>query len=192
MGKEGESTAPAHKVRVGSFWIGQYEVTNRQFEQMKKRPRSPESPGDRYPVVGVTKAECEEFAALLSKKDGRHYRLPTEAEWEYAARGGLESAEYPWGDESPAGRSCVLTTSAKPVGSFPPNGYGLYDMAGNVSEWVKESFYKYDSSERRKDILIARGGSFADAMCQVWYRTLIPVPPERQSDVGFRLVCEGG
>jgi formylglycine-generating enzyme len=78
------------------------------------------------------------FCRWLSRKEGRSYRLPTEAEWEYAARGGLEQRDYPWGNESPLGRAAVVRDSTMPGGSFPPNGYGLFDMAGNVAEWVSD------------------------------------------------------
>ncbi|MBF0279398.1 MAG: SUMF1/EgtB/PvdO family nonheme iron enzyme [SAR324 cluster bacterium] len=90
-----------------------------------------------YPIVAVTWQQSMDYC--------RHYgkRLPTEAEWEYAARGGNKKGKYPWGDESPVGKatfktSDVTRTRPEAIGSFPPNGFGLYDMAGNVWEWVAD------------------------------------------------------
>jgi formylglycine-generating enzyme required for sulfatase activity len=118
-----------------------------------KRPRGPGSTvngRDRHPVVHVAYADAEAYAAWAGKA------LPTEAEWEYAARGGLEGAVFSWGDEEfPGGRPMANTwqgefpwqdlrldgfAGTSPVGSFPPNGYGLYDMCGNVWEWTCDRF----------------------------------------------------
>jgi formylglycine-generating enzyme required for sulfatase activity len=118
-----------------------------------KRPEGPRSTingRDRHPVVQVAYEDAEAYATWAGKD------LPTEAEWEYAARGGLESAVFTWGDEHfPHGKAMANTwqgefpwqnlkldgyEGASPVGSFPPNGYGLYDMAGNVWEWTTDFF----------------------------------------------------
>ena len=118
--------------------------------------RHPEGPGstaagrDRHPVTHVAHGDAEAYAAWAGKD------LPTEAEWERAARGGLDGARYPWGDEfAPRGRLMANTWQGRfpwenlvsdgydrtsPVGAFPPNGYGLYDMAGNVWEWTSDFF----------------------------------------------------
>jgi formylglycine-generating enzyme required for sulfatase activity len=112
---------------------------------------------EEHPVVHVTWDDVEAYAAWAGKE------LPTEAEWELAARGGLDGAEYVWGDEfSPEGRHMANTWQGEfpivntlddgfertaPVGSFPPNGYGLYDMAGNVWEWTSDWFQEYANIE---------------------------------------------
>ena len=118
-----------------------------------KRPAGPGSTingRDRHPVVQVAYEDAEAYAAWAGKA------LPTEAEWEYAARGGLEGATFAWGDEHTPGGTPMANTwqgefpwqnlkedgfeGTSPVGSFPPNGYGLYDMCGNVWEWTSDWF----------------------------------------------------
>jgi formylglycine-generating enzyme required for sulfatase activity len=112
---------------------------------------------DRHPVVHVAYEDAEAYAAWAGKE------LPTEAEWEYAARGGLEGAAFAWGDEHfPDGRPAANTWQGEfpwqnlkldrfertsPVGSFPPNGYGLYDMTGNVWEWTCDFFTSHHPDE---------------------------------------------
>ena len=125
---------------------------------------------DDYPVVGVTWGQCKAFCAwrtqILNEWKAyngetlvQRFRLPSEAEWEFAARGGLDGAEYSWGNEfTPAGRYMANTWQGEfpirnekldgfewtaPVGSFPPNGFGLHDMAGNVWEWTATDFLPY-------------------------------------------------
>jgi len=92
--------------------------------------------GDNLPVVCVTWQEARAYCASVGM------RLPTEAQWEYAALGGAKSARYSWGGAAPDGSRCGLA-APKPVGSFPPNGYGLHDMTGNVWEWTAD-FYVAD------------------------------------------------
>jgi formylglycine-generating enzyme required for sulfatase activity len=88
--------------------------------------------------VNVSWHDAVRFCEWLGRKEGRHYRLPTEAEWEYAARGGLVQQDYPWGNATAEGRAAVAMLQSQPVGSYDPNGFGLYDMAGNADEWVSD------------------------------------------------------
>jgi sulfatase modifying factor 1 len=141
----------AHKVYVDSFFIDKYEVTNAQYKEFcdSTGRRLPEfwnmdiyKSGiafPDYPVTGVTWADAEAYARW------KGFRLPTEAEWEFAARGGLAGKKYPLGDVMDSARANFYPTQGHtlPVGSYPPNGYGIYDMAGNVVEWVYD-FYSED------------------------------------------------
>ena len=199
-----EHRKPVHPVRVDGFWMSRYEITNVQFEQFRKRSRSPASPGDRYPVCGVSRDDAEAFAQWLSKREGRKYRLPTEAEWEYAARGGLEVKEFPWGDDIWKTRATIGGLKATRVGTYEPNGFGLYDMAGNVSEWVQDTDLEFPPSVKinvtdvnpcymsEKNSWLSRGGSFVDWSAFVYYAAPeIPgKPSERYTANGIRLVID--
>ncbi|RZM11835.1 MAG: hypothetical protein EOO88_46365, partial [Pedobacter sp.] len=137
MGNAYDSMAsPVHDVKVSRFWIGQTHITNAQFELFKKKARKPDSLTNSQPAICISWAEANAFCKWLSKLENRHYRLPTEAEWEYAARGGLDQQDYPWGDGPVDGRACFNQITTSPVGSFPPNAFGLYDMVGNAQQWV--------------------------------------------------------
>jgi len=141
----------AHKVYIDSFYIDKYEVTNAQYKEFceatgRRLPEfwgmdiyksGPDYPD--YPVVGVTWADATAYA------EWKGFRLPTEAEWEYAARGGLKEKSFPLGDEMDSTLANYYPTQGHPipVGSYAPNGYGLYDMAGNIVEWVYD-FYSKD------------------------------------------------
>jgi formylglycine-generating enzyme required for sulfatase activity len=140
---------PAHTVFVDAFYIDIYEVTNAQYRKFIQATGHAE-PGywnnskynqNNQPVVEVSWYDAMAYAQWAGK------RLPTEAEWEYAARGGLAGKKYPWGDRlthddanyfGTGGRDQWGNTS--PVGSFPPNNYGLYDMSGNVWEWCLDQY----------------------------------------------------
>jgi len=158
-----EDEHPVHTVTLDEFYIDQYEVTNAQYAECLEagacQPTTdttafassysrriyygnPEYAD--YPVIYANWSEAKEYC------EWRGARLPTEAEWEKAARGGLEGKAYPWGDEAPVceagaangakfddNENCNDTDTAQ-VGSYSPNGYGLYDMAGNVWEWVSD------------------------------------------------------
>ena len=164
---------PAHKVCVGDFGMSTFQVTNAQFRKFKPSHNSGgykgySLDGDNQPVVRVTWDEAVAFAQWLSKQSGKNYRLPTEAEWEYAARGGTDTRNY-WGNSmddacSYANLHDISSKNAfkeftwdnvncsdgykvtAPVGSFKPNRFGLYDMIGNVlvwcQDWYDENYYR--------------------------------------------------
>ena len=144
---------PAHKVYIDSFYIDKYEVTNAQFQKyceetnaeypeywgMEEFHSGPDFPD--HPVVGISWSEARDYAEWAGK------RLLTEAEWEYAARGGLIDNNYSYGPESDTSKANYAVKGQKrkgcvPVGSYPPNGFGLYDMTGNVVEWVSDYYDK--------------------------------------------------
>jgi formylglycine-generating enzyme required for sulfatase activity len=155
---------PVHTVELDAFYMDVHEVTVGQFREFvdesgHKYSRwndvATYSPTDEHPMILVTWNDATAYAEWVGK------RLPTEAEWEYAARGGLIGKRYPWGDEISHDDANYSGTGGKdewkycaPVGSFEPNGYGLYDMAGNVWEFC-EDWYSED-----KEYRVLRGGSW--------------------------------
>jgi|MDSW01.1.fsa_nt_gb formylglycine-generating enzyme required for sulfatase activity len=172
---------PVHTVTLDAFYMDTHEVTVGQFEQFvnqsgysydKWNDVAKYSPGDEYPMIDVSWNDTVAYAEWAGK------RLPTEAEWEYAARGGLFGRRYPWGDEITQDDANYSGIGGKdqwkynaPVGSFEANGYGLYDMAGNVYEWCQDWYGgNYYTNLSAKNPLgpgtgssrVLRGGSSAD------------------------------
>jgi len=155
MGAEVEDDhMPPHEVTVGSFVMDRHEVTNAEYAEfcadrgrnmpefwgIDKLRSGPDFP--HHPVVGIAWQDAADFC------EWRGMRLPTEAEWEYAARGGLDGKKWPWGDElTPDKANYNPSDGLKAVGSYPPNGYGLYDMAGNTAEWVADWYDAYHFAE---------------------------------------------
>ncbi len=193
-GEENGLYDPAHKVFVDSFYIDRYEVTNAQYQRFceetgKNWPEfwgmdeyhcGPDWPD--YPVVGVSLSQARLYAKWAGK------RIPTEAEWELAARGGLIGVKFPTGDELlptdgnyRVGPNFIGTV---PVGCYPPNGYGLYDMSGNVVEWVNDYFhpdfyktspYKNPTGPEKGYIAVIRGGGWHSGRmcCNVYTRNAV-------------------
>lgn len=205
----GAGERPRHTVYLDAFYIDIYEVTNAQYQKFmdavgyagpKYWNNSTYNAPDQ-PVVGVTWFDAVAYAEWAGK------RLPTEAEWEKAARGGLVGKCYPWGDDishddanysGTGGKDVWFNTS--PVGSFASNGYGLYDMAGNVWEWCADwhdSGY-YANSPRNNPLgpdsgryRVLRGGSWIDAPDYLRVATRISSAPASTYDlVGFRCVSQ--
>ena len=144
---------PVHEVHIRRpFAVSRYEITFNQYDEFAKASgrQLPDDEGfgrGRRPVIRVSWNEAVEYTAWLSQQTGKHYRLPTEAEWEYAARGGTDTA-YWWGNEMKPGfancTSCGTPPDKRqtmPVGSFKPNPFGLYDTVGNVREWVQDCWH---------------------------------------------------
>jgi eukaryotic-like serine/threonine-protein kinase len=204
---------PVHEVYVNSFYIDETEVTNEQFEQFVKATKyitdSEKSGNDinswriyatperkNHPVVLVSWNDATAYAKWAGK------RLPTEAEWEYAARGGLIGKKYPWGDDAPPrlanfGRGRKPDTPpTEPVKTYETNGYGLYDMAGNVSEWCQDWYdpdYYHNSPERNPagpstgQSRVIRGGSWYTDFNQIRVAGRISESAEGyEYDRGFR------
>ena len=140
------SEQPVHKVDIGyRFAVGRYEVTQSEWRLVMGTDPS-NFKGDDRPVENVTWDDAQEFIGKLNARTGRKYRLLTESEWEYVARAGTRT-KYPWGNDIGRGnancRSCGSRWDGKetaPVGSFRANGFGLYDLHGNVREWVEDCY----------------------------------------------------
>ena len=205
-GKEDE--LPIHKVSLDGFYIDIHEVTVDQFNQFVNQSGydyrgdwnkvTLYSPGDDYPMNHVNWNDATAYAEWAGK------RLPTEAEWEYAARGGLKSKRYPWGDVTDNTKAHYDSWNdgngtTKLVGSFEANGYGLYDMAGNAWEWCQDWYGEnYYSNSLPKNPLgpetgskrVLRGGSWAhitpDGLRSA-YR-FNSLPNVRHALIGFRCV----
>ncbi len=147
---EKQDEKPVHEVCVGDFLIGKYEVTQAQWQKvMGKNPSYFKKCGGNCPVEQVCWDDVQKFIEKLNKLSGKKYRLPTEAEWEYAARsGGKEEKFAGTGDEEELKEYAWIEANAgkktHPVGKKKPNGLGLYDMSGNVLEWVSDRYdYEY-------------------------------------------------
>lgn len=182
-----------HKVRVYSFYIGETEVTQALWEAVMPKNRSKQKGADR-PVEYVTWEQCQEFITRLNQLTGKHFRLPTEAEWEYAARGGRKSKGYLYaGSNNPDEVAYTLTHDFddhhKAVGRLKPNELGLYDMSGNVWEFCQDWYKKTPTSKPSSSFHVIRGGSYdCDARyCRVTNRFMYDVR-RRRMEVGFRLV----
>jgi serine/threonine protein kinase/formylglycine-generating enzyme required for sulfatase activity len=204
--------APAHSVTVSDFSMDKTEVTNAEYaEFVNETKRTPPQhwPGgkvlsgqEQWPVNNVSIDDAKAFAAWRSKRDGVTYRLPTEEEWEYAARNGAQSTFYPWGDAWANDRAVVKATSPQEVGSYPDgkNRWGVVDLIGNVWEWTssKASLYPGSSrtiTEQDKDSYVMRGGSYAsdpsgERAITATFRDWIPAST-RHMTLGFRLVRAG-
>lgn len=192
---------PLHEVCVSDFSIGKYEVTQAQWEKvMKFNPSTFKKCGDDCPVESVSWEDAQMFIKKLNRLTGRKYRLPTEAEWEYAARSGGKNEKYAGADaaDTVAWYDDNSGKTAHKVGTKRSNRLGLYDMNGNVSEWCQdwfgEGYYgrspKSDpqgpaSSEKR----VWRGGSWFNnaGLVRTSYRDS-SLPSERYTNIGFRLV----
>ncbi len=197
---------PAHRVRLDDFYIGRFPVTQDLWEAVMRENPS-RFKGPRRPVETVSWNDItEQFLPRLQETTGGRYRLPTEAEWEYAARGGPfwkeEDFRYAgsevlqqvgWYDENSG-------DATRDVGLLLPNALGLYDMSGNVWEWCADDWHSdyngaptdgsaWVDSPERGSRRVLRGGSWSNSAvrCRVSYR-IISDPVNRNGDFGFRVV----
>ncbi|WP_035140242.1 bifunctional serine/threonine-protein kinase/formylglycine-generating enzyme family protein [Fischerella sp. PCC 9605] len=196
---------PQHQVTVPGFFMGKYEVTQAQYQAIMGNNPS-YFKGEKRPVENVSWNDAVEFCKRLSQKTGRTYRLPSEAEWEYACRAGTTTPFY-FGEtittdlanynEAPEGQYRQETTD---VGKFPPNSFGLYDMCGNVWEWCLNKYHNnYEEaptggsewlSDDGNDARLLRGGSWNSSRisCRSANRSR-NIPENGLSIFGFRLVA---
>ncbi len=200
-----------HEVRLSRpFWLGATEATQRQWRVvMGDNPSHFRDHGDLLPVESVSWFEVQEFLEKLAERSpGHQFRLPTEAEWEYACRAGTTSAYATGASLTPAQASFEASTEGTaagpghpmPVGSFPPNPWGFYDLHGNVWEWTQDEHCPYPTDPASDPVAscgsslkVIRGGSWhygADsARCALRYTHR---PQDRGFSLGFRVVREGG
>ena len=180
-----------HEVTLSSFYICKYEVTEALWTAVMGSNPSDHKSGDNYSVEQVNWYDCQDFVEKLSELTGRHFRLPTEAEWEYAARGGRYSGSY---NLDEIGWHEGNADHKREVGTKKPNELGLYDMTGNVCEWCQDKldteYYHHSPSinpqgpdrSSVKDNRCMRGGSFCDNdkydRLKVYKRNSTGLPPE--------------
>jgi formylglycine-generating enzyme required for sulfatase activity len=196
---------PLHEVCVDDYWMGKFEVTQGEYRKvMGVNPSNFKQCGDNCPVESVSWDNAQDFIKNLNSLTGKSFRLPTEAEWEYAARSGRKKEKYIGGDD-PDSLAWYDKNSGKtthPVGQKAPNGLGLYDMSGNVWEWVqdwydegyykkgpKKSGWKNPQGPSTGDYRVLRGGSWynSSSYLRASYRTF-STPAYRNYGDGFRLV----
>jgi len=184
----GDNEKPARAVAVGGFSIGRYPVTQSLWQQVMGSNPS-HYKGANLPVERVSWRDAQEFIKKLNLMTGKSYRLPTEAEWEYAARGGARSRAFKFSGSNHLEEVAwfARTTGTTGVGSRKPNELGIYDMSGNVSEWVSDRYGTY-GGEPSGDDRVLRGGSWSSVAksCRVSNRGSMP-PGARSNNIGFRL-----
>jgi formylglycine-generating enzyme required for sulfatase activity len=138
-----DSEKPVHEVCLDGFWMGRYEVTQGEWKKIMGNNPSRFDKGNNYPVEQVSWNDCRDFIEKLNKRSSRNFRLPTEAEWEYAARSGGKKEKYAGGNN--VGRLAWYRGNSgghtHEVGTKSPNGLGIYDMSGNVWEWVEDKYH---------------------------------------------------
>ena len=222
MGSDDPNAAPNErpttKVTLSRYYLSRYPVTNRDYEQfdpshVRKRANGA---GDSHPVVYVSSLDAIKFCAWLSTRERKKYRLPTEAEWEYAARG-TDGRRYPWGNDEGRGdlanfadKNTVFAWSdrdiddsyaeSSPVGAFPRGAspFGMEDMAGNVWEWCLDYFQDYRGGRKVNPRgptsgtkRVYRGGSWKSRFKSLRATARNSnVPGFSCNDLGFRIVCE--
>jgi formylglycine-generating enzyme required for sulfatase activity len=176
------SESPPHKVTLRkAFAIGRREVTFAEWDRCVAAKACAYSPSDQgwgrgdRPAINLSFDDAKQYLAWMSKQTGHSYRLPTEAEWEYAARAGT-TTRFWWGKEAGKGHAQCADCGAKspgtaPAGSFRPNGFGLYDTSGNVAEWVEDCWSPSFAGAPANgaawtagdcSLRVLRGGSFLD------------------------------
>lgn len=210
MGSENgqDNERPIHRVWIDTFLLAACQVTNAEYGRFLRDTGKlpppfwldPNFTHPEQPVVGPCWHEATQYCEWLSTSTGEKYRLPTESEWERAARGGVEGALFPWGDEPPESLPNYLNrwrTGPEPVGRSAPNAFGLFDMCANVHEWCGDwydpDYYALspernprgpESGQRRA----SRGGSWRHHIKVTRCAARSSIPPEYQyADYGFRV-----
>ena len=217
MGSEAKNDSkPPHRVELDGFLIGRGEVTNTQYFKFMSESNHPRPPDPSFmknyltgnpelPVLGITYDDAMAYCKWLSEKTGATVRLPTEAEWEYAASGGKPGSLYPWGSEKPRNKARYkdnVPNGPKTVVAkmFPPSAFGLLNMSGNAAEWVmdyySDAYYKGSPAKNppgpasgRERVI--RGGSWKSGEEELLLARRDKLNPTQTSEeVGFRIVIE--
>lgn len=210
-----DNEKPVHRIWIDGFLLATCQVTNAEYAQFLNATASPPppfwtEPAFGYPLqpaVGLSWHEAVRYCEWLSVSTGRNFRLPTEAEWERAARGGHEASLFPWGDAPPQSlpsyaERCAShwKTGPEPVGQHDANAYGLCNMCDNVHEWCSDwyapDYYAISpefnpqgpkTGERRA----SRGGSWRHHIKMSRCAARSSIPPEfKYADYGFRVACD--
>ncbi|CCH96181.1 formylglycine-generating enzyme family protein [Microcystis aeruginosa] len=223
-GQGNDNERPQHLVTVPAFFMGKYPITQAQWKAVASLPKierdlslNPSKfSGNNRPVEQVSWYAAVEFCMRLSKATGRDYRLPSEAQWEYACRAGTTTpfyfgetitpdlANYNGNSIYAQGHKGVYRQETTPVGKFPPNAFGLYDMHGNVWEWCADTWHdNYKDAPRDGSVWIEngndncsplRGGSWYinPYSCRSAYRLNLNRRVSSNLNRGFRVVCSAG
>lgn len=202
---KGPNTTPQHTVKLNDFYIGKYEVTRKQWKEVMGTDPSSFDPCEECPVDRVSWKDAQAFVDRLSQQTGKRYRLPTDAEWEFAARGGNKSTGLRYaGCQDPRTVSWMRSNAdgrTHPVGQKWSNELGIYDMSGNVLEWCHDwydpKYYRMKGTQvnpmgpvKGKNKVV-RGGSYKyDPMMQTVTSRLDIGDESKYSDIGFRVVME--
>ncbi len=200
----GSDEKPVHTVRIKSFYIGKYEVTQKQWREVMEKNPSRFSGCDNCPVENVSWNDVQEFISKLNAKTGMNYRLPTEAEWEYAARGGNKSRWYKYSGSNKVGDVAWYYENSEKkthaIGFRQSNELGIYDMSGNVWEWCSDKYshiyYKVTPVDNPKgpytsDYKVLRGGSWFnnEDSCRTANRNRLTTDFS-YFNIGFRLASD--
>jgi formylglycine-generating enzyme len=214
MGQEDgrDEERPVHRVTLGPFGLAQCQITNAQYDRFRRETgqRIPKFQDEQFlhpqqPVVGVSWFDAIAYCGWLGQTTGTRVRLPTEAEWEWAARGGVEGRLYPWGDAPVTEREGYALRwrhAPEPVATSDPNDFGLYDMCENVHEWCADwydpGYYAVSpqdnprgpaSGTRRS----SRGGAWRHQIKIARCAARSSIPPQFEyADYGFRVAWDLG
>ncbi len=206
-----ENERPVHRIWIDAFHFAVCQLTNVEYARFLHATASPPPPlwddpnfnQPEQPVVAVSWFEAVKYCEWLCETTGRKYRLPTEAEWERAARGGVEGKLFPWGDNPPQSLPNYdqqWKSGPEPVGCSTPTAFGLYDICQNVHEWCSDWYgpgYYGTSDERNPrgpetgERRASRGGSWRHHIKVTRCAARSSIPPQFQyADYGFRVACD--